>query len=291
MRTITLILSAVLGCVAFLSTASRADESRKNAPELARRLKRVAGEFQFDFSSGNTQPNHTPVTSQTIYDTKRGFGFLRGEAATPDQPSVFAVDMDEGNYEVTIRFGDAAVATSTTIKAESRRLMVERVETPPGQLETRTFTVNVRKPAISTGGTTSLNSRELGPPATPDWDDHLTFEFNGQRPGVASIEIKPARDAITVFLAGDSTVTDQRHEPSVRPQRSERQACRRRPLHDLQGEPQAIRCRGPQQGRSSGIGDADGKSTLRQGRQAGHDAGRLRNRRATSRHRGKRAGD
>lgn len=213
MRSLTLAFSAVLGCAAFLFAASRADEIQKNAHELAGRLKRVAGEFQFDFSSGNTPPNHTPVTAQTIYDTKRGFGFLRGEAATPDQPSVFAVDVDEGNYEVTIRFGDAAVATSTTIKAESRRLIVERVETTPGQLETRTFTVNVRKPAISTGGTTSLNSRELGPPATPDWDDHLTFEFNGQRPGVASIEIKPARDAITVFLAGDSTVTDQRHEP------------------------------------------------------------------------------
>ena len=190
-----------------------ADEIRKIVPELAKLLKPVAGEFQFDFGSSKVQAGSTQVMAQTTYDEKRGFGFLRREAATPDQPSAFAVNVDEGNYEVTIRFGDTANATSTTIKVESRRLMIERVETTPGQFETRTFTVNVRKPSISTGGTTSLNSRELGPPATPDWDDHLTFEFNGQRPGVASIEIKPARDAITVFLAGDSTVTDQRHEP------------------------------------------------------------------------------
>ena len=91
--------------------------------------------------------------------------------------------------------------------------MIERVVTAAGQFETRSFTVNVRKPAISTGGTTALNGREKGPPQSPDWDDYLTFEFNGKRPGVASIEIKPAIEAVTVFLAGDSTVTDQQHEP------------------------------------------------------------------------------
>jgi lysophospholipase L1-like esterase len=73
--------------------------------------------------------------------------------------------------------------------------------------------VNIRKPAISTGGTTSLNKREQGPPVTPDWDEHLTFEFNGEHPGVSSIEITPAKGSVTVFLAGDSTVTDQRNEP------------------------------------------------------------------------------
>lgn len=169
--------------------------------------------WKLDFSSGTVPAGFTQVAPQAAYDAKRGFGFLHGERATPNQPKVFAVDVAEGNYDVTIRFGDSASATSTTIKAESRRLMLEKVETASGKFETRTFTVNVRKPAISTGGTTSLNSRELGPPATPDWDDHLTLEFNGSRPGVASLEIQPAKDAVTVFLAGDSTVTDQRHEP------------------------------------------------------------------------------
>lgn len=169
--------------------------------------------WKLDFSSGTVPPGFTQVSQLMAYDPTRGFGFLHGERAAPNQPKVFAVDVPEGNYDVTIRFGDPASATSTTIKAESRRLMLEKVETAPGKFETRTFTVNVRKPAISTGGTTSLNSRELGPPATPDWDEHLTLEFNGSRPGVVSLEIQPAKDAVTVFLAGDSTVTDQRHEP------------------------------------------------------------------------------
>lgn len=171
-------------------------------------------EFKFDFGSGKTSPGYTQVAPQTTYEVKRGFGFLEsGGVATPDKPRVFTVDVDEGNYDVTIRFGNVSSATSTTIKAESRRLMLEKVETAPGKFETRTFTVNVRKPAISTGGMTGIDDREKGPPSVPDWDDHLTFEFNGKHPGVASMEIKPAKDATTVFLAGDSTVTDQAREP------------------------------------------------------------------------------
>ena len=170
-----------------------------------------AAGFKFDFRSAAAEEGFTQVTPQAVYDAQRHYGFL--ESPAPDKPAVFAVDVEEGNYDVTMRFGDPAKATSTTIKAESRRLLLENVETAPGKYETRTFTVNVRKPAISTGGTTSLNSRELGPPPVPDWDDHLTFEFNGKQPGVAMMEIKPANEAITVFIAGDSTVTDQSNEP------------------------------------------------------------------------------
>ena len=172
-----------------------------------------AAEFRFAFGPDETRLEYSFVTPQTLYDAKRGYGYLRVDAGAPDKPSVFAVDVDEGNYDVTIKFGDPARATSTTIKTESRRLMVEKVDAAPAQYETRTFTVNVRKPAISSGGVTKLNSRELGPPVAPDWDDHLSFEFNGAHPGVAAIEIKPAPDAVTLFIAGDSTVTDQPREP------------------------------------------------------------------------------
>jgi lysophospholipase L1-like esterase len=45
------------------------------------------------------------------------------------------------------------------------------------------------------------------------WDDKLTLEFNGARPAVRSLELAPATNALTVFLLGDSTVTDQPREP------------------------------------------------------------------------------
>ena len=170
-----------------------------------------AADLKIDFGTGKAPAGYTQLTPQSTFDAQRGFGFL--ESATPDHPALFGAKVAEGNYDVSIRFGNPTSATSTTIKAESRRLMIEKVETAPGKYETRTFTVNVRKPAISTGGTTSLNSRELGPPVVPDWDDNLTLEFNGKNPGVASMEIKPAKDSITIFIAGDSTVTDQKNEP------------------------------------------------------------------------------
>lgn len=91
--------------------------------------------------------------------------------------------------------------------------MIENVETKAGGYETRRFTVNVRQPAIASGGSTSLNGRETGPPMAPDWDHLLTLEFNGPQPGVATLWIRPAPEATAVFVAGDSTVTDQPNEP------------------------------------------------------------------------------
>jgi lysophospholipase L1-like esterase len=172
-----------------------------------------AADFKFAFGSDKMQPGYTRVSPGTPYEADRGYGILESAAAKPGTSTVFAVDVEEGNYDVTMRFGNAEKATSTTIKAESRRLMVDKVETAPGQYETRTFTINVRRPAISTGGTVSLSELEKGPPPVADWDEHLTFEFNGKSPGVASLEIKPTTDAITLFIAGDSTVTDQAKEP------------------------------------------------------------------------------
>ena len=173
---------------------------------LALSIPAAARAADFHFAFGPSTPGYIQVPGQTPYDATRGYGFLDPGNA----PAVFAVDVPEGNYDVTMVFGDPAAATSTTVKAESRRLMIEKVDTSPGQFQTRTFTVNVRTPAISSGGEVAIEGREKG---APDWDGHLSFEFNGTHPGVASMEIKPDPEAITVYLAGDSTVTDQPAEP------------------------------------------------------------------------------
>ena len=118
-----------------------------------------AAEFKFAFGPGEAPAGHTPVPAQAAYDAKRGFGFLVVLAA--GKPGIFAVAVDEGNYAVTVRFGDPAAATSTTVKAESRRLMVERVDTAPGVFETRTFIVNVRNPAIGNGVRSRFDDLEI----------------------------------------------------------------------------------------------------------------------------------
>ena len=88
--------------------------------------------------------------------------------------------------------------------------MAEHVATPRGSSVTRTFTVNIRTPRLAAGGSVALKSREFG---VAHWDDALTLEFGDRRPAVSSISITPAPAATTVFLAGDSTVTDQTAEP------------------------------------------------------------------------------
>ena len=116
----------------------------------------------------------------------------------------------EGNYRVTVRLGDRESATTTTIKAELRRLMVEKVETKAGEFVTRTFIVNTRTPKFP-GGEVRLKDREKTF-ETVAWDEAIDLEFTNTRPAVASIEIAPAH-VPTIYIAGDSTSTDQPREP------------------------------------------------------------------------------
>jgi lysophospholipase L1-like esterase len=125
-------------------------------------------------------------------------------------PFFFSADVPEGNYNVTVTLGGEPRESVTTVKAEARRLMLEKVRTAAGESATRTFTVNVRYRELQSGRQVRLKPRELD---NLDWDRKLTLEFNGVRPSVGAIEIARVDDAITVYLAGDSTVVDQDKEP------------------------------------------------------------------------------
>ncbi|MDQ2687784.1 MAG: rhamnogalacturonan acetylesterase [Armatimonadota bacterium] len=166
---------------------------------------------KFDFRSGKAAKGFMSVTPTTAYSSALGYGYEPGSVgAAPDKPVLFSIALPEGNYNVTVTLGDAKSASDTTVKAEARRLMLEKMQTEPGKFVTRTFTVNVRTPKIPTGGQIHLKQREIG---YLNWDDKLTLEFNGPRPRVDTLEITPATNAVTVFITGDSTVTDQPDEP------------------------------------------------------------------------------
>jgi beta-galactosidase len=180
----------------------------------------------FDFGPGAVAAGAVQVVASTTYSHERGYGFLetsgitcqdrktpdaaRSDFCTSDTAFRFVVDLPEGNYRVTVTLGDADGESLTTVRTESRRLMLEHVATPRGAFTTRTFTVNIRNSRLIAGGSVALKSREVG---VADWDDRLTLEFGDRRPAVAAVDIAPAPEAITVFLAGDSTVTDQTAEP------------------------------------------------------------------------------
>lgn len=163
----------------------------------------------------------TTLGSETSYSPERGYGFegsapiwTCGEGGrmslTSDQPFLFHVDLPEGNYRVRARLGGLSEPSETTVKAESRRVMVRNVATGGGEAVAVEFVVNIRIPRLEDGDGVGLNEREIG---VLHWDERLTLEFGGAPPALAALEITPAPDVTTIYLAGDSTVTDQTTEP------------------------------------------------------------------------------
>jgi lysophospholipase L1-like esterase len=175
--------------------------------------------WRFAFGSGKVAPGFVKVADADAFSAERGHGFdLDTTPNAEGKPFFFSLSVPEGNYRVDVTFGGAA-ASVTTVKAESRQLMLERVETKAGASVTRSFLVNVRNSRVPPpeknapgGSAVVLNERELG---LLRWDDKLTLEFAGTAPLVTSIVVERAADVATVFLAGDSTVTDQPYEPGA----------------------------------------------------------------------------
>ena len=196
-----LLPTIIFGAILATSSASAADAN-----------------FKFTFGSSAIRPGFQVVAPDAAFTAAQRFGFDLGSKAEPGngcvtgaRPFYFSVTAPEGNYDVNITFGDTKSATTNTVKAEMRRLMVERVITKPGEFVTRTINVNIRTPEIVTGDRVRLKQREKDSEMI-NWDEKLTLEFNGSRPGLAALEISPAK-APTVFLLGDSTVCDQPLEP------------------------------------------------------------------------------
>lgn len=165
---------------------------------------------RFAFGGGAAPKDAVAVAAGRAYAD--GFGFEGGN------PALFSVAVPPGNYRVTVTVGLPKVRTETSIKAESRRLMLDTVVVPAGRSITQSFVVNVRDAALAPpplnapGGTAVLlKPRERG---SFSWDDRLTLEMLGSHPGVTAIAIEPV-SVPTIFLLGDSTVTDQPAEPAA----------------------------------------------------------------------------
>jgi lysophospholipase L1-like esterase len=165
--------------------------------------------FKFSFQPDRSPPGFVTILPTTAYTPQLGYGYEPGSLAGSGQPVLFSVAVPEGNYDVTVTLGAPDQDSVTTIKAETRRLMLEEVKVAQGRSEMRKFTVNVRRPEFASGRV-QLKEREKG---YLHWDDRLTLEFNGSAPRVAALEIVPAKNPVTVYLMGDSTVTDQPAEP------------------------------------------------------------------------------
>ncbi len=155
--------------------------------------------YRFDFGLGAAEDGYTKVTAQTCYEKMIGYGFsstdkvnakdrggnqpLRRDFCIP-QNSCFLVDVPDGTYSVSILLGDELADTETTVKAGEGRMMVNKQRTVPGHFVWVRFAVWVT-------------------------DGRLKLIFSGLAPRINAMEITAAPQTCTLFLAGDSTVTDQ----------------------------------------------------------------------------------
>lgn len=179
--------------------------------------------LKFDFSAGPGKPGYTLVKPGEIYSDQRGYGYEagaqvstgdNGQTTTSDRPFMFSAKVPEGNYNVMVTVGDSAVPTTTTVEAEAARLMLQRIQVPAGVIATRTFTTNVRTPKLpelplNAPGRDEVTLDQFDRANSLDWDNKLTIKIISPHAALRSIEITPAPTAPTVFLAGDSTVTDR----------------------------------------------------------------------------------
>jgi len=182
--------------------------------------------WKFDFGSGKPAKGYIRVLPSTLYSKEPGYGFdlgvpvvsipekmkdgIRNGLITAGHPFYFSVALPEGNYKVALTIGNASDAGSTVIRAESRRMLADKIVTKKGMFVTRTFIISIKSRVINGKDTVTLKPREWN---KLDWDEKLTLEFNGERPCINTIEITKAENATTIFLAGNSTVVNQDDEP------------------------------------------------------------------------------
>jgi lysophospholipase L1-like esterase len=157
--------------------------------------------FKFDFGPEGVAAaeGYDKVTARTLYSPESGYGFTAAERVNARErggvaplhkdfcipmDAEFVVDVPNGTYQVTALIGDELTVTETTVKAGEGKLMLHKQRTSAGQYARHAFSVWVT-------------------------DGKLRLSFSGLVPRINALEIEPRDTAVTLFLAGDSTVTDQ----------------------------------------------------------------------------------
>ncbi len=168
-------------------------------------------EWAFDFGPGMPAKGFIGVSPDLRYEDELGYGFegngqvygrnrlhrlnedsadstsadghLRQSFCIPIAMN-FVVKLLNGTYLVTIEVGDDLADTLTIIKAGENMAVLPPISTFQGQFKKMMFSVPVR-------------------------DGKLVIRFTGAAPRINVLHISPAAGTLTLFIAGDSTVTDQ----------------------------------------------------------------------------------
>ena len=208
----TLVKTATMVTVAALLAAFSMAEAAEN--------------YKFDFGEGPVAAGYTQVKANTKYSDSQGYGFESGTVSSVDRlwdddlttdfltakgDMVFSVALPQGNYEVTFILGDGENESETTVWAENRKLMLDRVTLASGVFSRQTVSLRRMETRSMDGSVTmSIKDREKD---YRTWDKKLTFVISGKAPAVAGIEIKRNDNVTTLWLCGNSTVVDQMTAP------------------------------------------------------------------------------
>ncbi|SHM21741.1 Por secretion system C-terminal sorting domain-containing protein [Fibrobacter sp. UWR3] len=204
----TLVKTATMVTVAALLAAFSMAEAAEN--------------YKFDFVEGPVAAGYTQVKASTKYSDSQGYGFESGTVSSVDRlwdddlttdfltakgDMVFSVALPQGNYEVTFILGDGENESETTVWAENRKLMLDRITLAGGVFSRQTVSLRRMETRSMDGSVTmSIKDREKD---YRTWDKKLTFVISGKAPAVAGIEIKRNDNVTTLWLCGNSTVVDQ----------------------------------------------------------------------------------
>lgn len=155
--------------------------------------------YKFHFDTEPPGHEHIKITAETLYSPELGYGFhslsnvsavnrAGEEALTSDfiipLNAAYQVDLADGLYTLHLLMGDAWFDTETSIRGTEGQMLLDGKLIPAGHFERYSMTV----PAVQ---------------------GKIVLYFSGRAPRINVLEVLPAPHACQVFLAGDSTVTNQ----------------------------------------------------------------------------------
>ena len=172
---------------------------------------------EFNFGANADKKTGTVINKIVVYTKAAGYGFdlqsdknvvFDEKSISAKSPFYFSIKLPEGNYSVEIVLGGSNSGI-TTVKAESRRLMLREIKTAANETKAMRFMVNVRTAKFDINNTITLKPAEI---KGLNWDEKLTLEFLGTSI-VQSIKVTPVSKITTIYMAGDSTVMEHDLEP------------------------------------------------------------------------------
>ena len=112
--------------------------------------------------------------------------------------------MEIGNYDVTVNLGTGKGPSVNYVKFMGRRLAIDRTDVEAGKTKAVTFTARVPGPYTTRRNDANSNRRLV-----------VEMFSNAPQADIPAFEplVVPNPKARTIYLCGDSTVTDQRNEP------------------------------------------------------------------------------